>query len=266
MNFSFKNFSLKTPLALIAALPLLSGCEPEAQAAADLATRDGQPSSPTVADPMCTLEARPSAIVSLTDERGDEIAGPHATVTYSLGSSTANHVAPCTDATCEHWRVGYEKSGPISINAAACGGEGATQIDVGMTSDGCHVDTEYVELTVDDANCPTVTTPPPACNPVASPSVVVVPVKKVDDFLLPTDLDSLEISKDERSYPLTCLDEGCTQWVGPWSTTGVFTIEASACGETIRERVEVTRGECSVDTQYVILPFEGRCTPQGVTR
>ena len=100
----------------------------------------------------CTEEARSSVQVTVVDESGN--ASLAATVRYQLnGGDWAN--ADCVvsaEAGCEEWVTGYEQPGTYNIEASSEGYQTATAtVEVLETEDGCHVDTEQVVLTLNNA-------------------------------------------------------------------------------------------------------------------
>lgn len=250
-------------IVLALCMPLAVACSP-----------DYEPDSPEPIDPVvrgaeadvlagapgeCTLEARPSAIVQLVDERGAVIADPSAAVSYTFGDDTTLTPATCLGPDCQRRVTGHERTGHLRITAEACGGTGVTDVDVAMTPDGCHVETRYPRLTVSGADCELpLTAPPEACDTEARPSVVALTALDAGDVWIPVPANSVTMAHADRLLDAVCLDAGCTQWAAAWETPGMFHVQAEACGQTIAAEtaVPMTADDCHVQTQYVPMLFD----------
>lgn len=250
-------------IVLALCMPLTFACgpdyQPDSPEPTDPVLRDAEADVLANAPAECTLEARPSAVVQLVDERGSVIADPRAAVHYAFGDDTTLRPAQCMGPDCERWVAGYETAGQMRITAEACGGTGVTDIEVTMTPDGCHVETRYPRLTVTGADCELpLTAPPEACDTEARPSVVALTALDAGDVWLPVPANSVTMAHGDRLLEATCLDAGCSQWAAAWETPGVFHVEAQACGQTIAAStaVQMTPDECHVQTQYVPMLFD----------
>jgi len=100
----------------------------------------------------CTLEARSSLGIRVTDQTGAPVTD--ATVTASvddeapLGCAASGSLG---DYTCDF----FEREGVFTVRAARAGETASATATVGRTADGCHVDTEALALTVFvDAHAP----------------------------------------------------------------------------------------------------------------
>ena len=84
----------------------------------------------------CTTEARASVQLTVRDEAGGTPSG--AVALYDAGDG----LVPCEDLGSGSFVCGWEVDGPIGITVEAPGHEPADlEVDVGRTSDGCHVET-----------------------------------------------------------------------------------------------------------------------------
>jgi hypothetical protein len=130
------------PLAVSA---LLAACGPGFEVEAN----------PPVMQGVCTLESRPSVRVTVVDARGH--LQREARVTFTLDATperpalcNGNHLR--TDPPCDRWVASYEAPGLYVLTATSADGTRTArqEVTVGETSDGCHVVTEDVRLTLPD--------------------------------------------------------------------------------------------------------------------
>jgi hypothetical protein len=224
-------------------------------------------------DTECTKEARASAIVQFIDSSSGSSAPMFveaSSVWFEFTDDAGSHEtqrAQCLDENCTEWILGYERPGTYEIHATVCGQEYTSRaVTVGMTEDGCHVETEWVQIEVDSSTCrPELTpaedvqSPEPQCSLEARYSVIVDVLGDMEgrDQPVPTERRYFKWSGDEdqRQWPGMCLNEECSQFAAGLEQVGRFEVGAQVCGEVVTTTVAVdkTADGCHVDTQFVTL-------------
>jgi hypothetical protein len=217
-------------------------------------------------DTICTMDAKPSVIVQIVKQ------GPTAPefitadgVRYEVTDSTGHTEtkrAECLDDECTEWILGYEVEGTYVIHADVCGQDYSATAEVTMNEDGCHVDTQWVQIPVDASTCgvkpadvPLANPEPTQCTLEARPSVVANVVVPNGTAMVPFQPDKVWYTwsgdKGGRQIPGTCLDEECSKFAAGREQEGRFTVAAELCGQTFTADVDVGKTEdgCHVDTQ-----------------
>ncbi len=247
---------------------------------------------------VCTLEARPSVTVKFQDETGAPVSAD--SVWFEQVAADANETfrasqrGECVDEACTEWVVGRELPGLFTVHANVCGQMFHERgIEVGMTDDECHVDTEEVAFVVQPCDEVDPTTGmgedrPEGCTNELRASVVVhvtegpagepAPPEAVWWAMKPNTQDA-DLSQaplpdgtfDEGSKPELdkylgyCTDEGCTSWNVGWDAPGHYWIWVRSCGETVVREVDVTMEDsCHVETQDIYVPVpDVKCLKTG---
>ncbi len=100
----------------------------------------------------CTADAVPSVVVDVVDVDGQTFSGEQ--VTWRLDGGDPRP-AECGDDACDRWVAGWDRRGVVTVEAQAVVGSedgGATRYwatdSVNVTGDACHVDTQYLTLTM----------------------------------------------------------------------------------------------------------------------
>ena len=98
----------------------------------------------------CTEEARSSVTVSLVDDAGAAIpAEAEPVVEYAVDGGAAE---PCDSIDGASFVCGYEVAGELTISASASGFAPASEVvEVPMTADGCHVESQSLTLALSPA-------------------------------------------------------------------------------------------------------------------
>ena len=204
-------------------------------------------------DPTCTSEARVSVMVTTIDEGGTHSV-PADEVTYLANNSSVLQQAHCANEDCSQWAVGYEVSGDIVINANACGDTGSATVNVGMTEDGCHVETEHVMIEVDGDRCKDKVELPKVCDGVLYPSIYLYVAEDGGDVYLPVKADAVRYEHQGRTDDAQCIDDPkCASWIAGYGIGGPINLEVEACGKVHEQRVEVEMSEdgCKPIAEYV---------------
>jgi hypothetical protein len=100
---------------------------------------------------FCTLEARPSVVVTVVGPVGTIIEDAHVTFTVNGGPEQAAecHFPSSTPARgCTKWMAGWEASGEFTLTATSADGQSSRQLQVSVSEDRCHVITEDVTITL----------------------------------------------------------------------------------------------------------------------
>jgi hypothetical protein len=204
-------------------------------------------------DPVCTSEARVSVLATTIDKGGTHSV-PADEVTYLANDATAPQQAHCANEDCSLWAVGYEVSGEIVINASACGDTGSATVSVGMTEDGCHVDTQHVMIEVDGDRCQDKIELPKVCDGILYPSVFVYVAEDGGDVYLPVQADSVSYSYLGKTHDAQCVDDPkCANWIAGYGIGGQIDLSVEACGKVYEQRVQVEMSEdgCKPVAEYV---------------
>jgi hypothetical protein len=216
-------------------------------------------------DTVCTLEAVPSVIVQIIDSTDTAHQLTADSVTYTVTDptgATETHRGECLDDECTEWILGYEVEGDYTITAEVCGQTYTGQATVEMDDDGCHVQTEWVNIIADGSACPAeplpITAPPEqACTKESRPSVLVDVFHDSDGSLIPigTDRAFYTVGDQDREAPATCLNPECSSFAAGRELEGTINVNAEVCGSVVSASVDVgmTADGCHVDTQNVIL-------------
>jgi hypothetical protein len=230
---------------------------------------------------VCTLEARPAALLSVVDQYGEPLAGldDEVTLLYTHRGSSGEWSEPreglCVAAGCERWAIGHGIPGEYVVGAFACADHAVSRLRVGMTEDRCHVDTVSARLQLElapscrvaeaidepghDPELPPLDDPAPTrCDPMQpeSPSVVAMTGVIQGDLVIPHPPKELALRYGgaDQAVSMDCLDEGCTTFASQdYSVAGDFRVRAELCGEVITESVSVEAAEdgCGVQTEWV---------------
>jgi hypothetical protein len=173
--------------------------------------------------------------------------------------------AQCLDDKCTEWLLGYERPGTYDVHATVCGQEYSQTITVGVTEDGCHVDTQWVRMEVDSSRCrPELPAGdevqvPSHCSFEARYSVIVDVLGDIEgrDRPVPTDSRYFKWSGDreQRQWPGVCLNPECSQFAAGLEQEGRFEVGAVVCGGLVATTVGVGKTEdgCHVATKHVTL-------------
>ncbi len=221
-------------------------------------------------DTVCTLEAAPSVIVQITAGEGTTAKAITADgVWYEItdaAGGTETVRGECLDDECTEWILGYEQEGTYAIHADVCGQEYEGSATVELTDDGCHVNTQWVQIPVDASTCavepadvPVGQAEPTTCTLESRPSVIVDVAARKGDRLWPMPADRVFFQwsgdKGNREFPGTCLNEDCSQFAAGREQAGEFTVGAEVCGNVFTESVEIGKTEdgCHVDTDRVVI-------------
>lgn len=247
---------------------------------------------------VCTMEARPSVVVKILDETGAPMSADSVWFEHTPDDANetfrASQRAECADEDCTEWVVGREMTGNFTVHANVCGQMFHERgIQVGMTDDDCHVETEEVVFmaepcaAVDPATGVTLDRPE-ECSPELRSSVVVhvtegaagepAPPEAVWWAMKPNTQDA-DLSQaplpdgtfDEGGKPELdkylgyCTDEGCTSWNVGWDQPGHYWVWVRSCGETVVREVDVEMEDrCHVETQHVYVPVpDAKCLKTG---
>ncbi len=201
-------------------------------------------------DTECTMEARASVVLQFINTATD---GPEPEL---LGASevwfdftddngqTETLRGQCMDDECTEWVLGFERPGTYAVHATVCGQEYNRELSVGMTEDGCHVETAWEQIEVDGSRCPPDLEPadelrPPGsqCSLEARYSVIVDVVGDIEgrDHPIATDRSYFKWSgnTDPRQWPGSCLNEDCSKFAAGVEQEGHFEVGAEVCGEVI---------------------------------
>ena len=97
----------------------------------------------------CTDIAFASVSLSVVDDGGVAVADAEATFTVDGGETQI-----CENLGGGSYACGWEQAGNIVVTVAKEGYESATEtVEVGMTDDGCHVEGQVLELTLEEKAC-----------------------------------------------------------------------------------------------------------------
>lgn len=234
---------------------------------------------------QCTLEARPSVVVKVVDKAGEPVSAD--SVFYSRIQDPAvaeprnMRRAECIDEECTEWVAAREEPGIFTVHATACGGTSyESGIVVGMTDDDCHVDTQTIELAIDECPNPSNTVQPGpnfSCGPVKRPAVQVEIWFGEGDEAMRAPADAvwysrIDNTKDKNLQPeppaidptdedainrnmATCNNDECSVWLAGYDDPGYYTVYALTCGTVVEGSVDVPMGDdgCGPQTQRLLL-------------
>lgn len=233
---------------------------------------------------FCTLEARPSVLVSVVGQIDSHLAPlPAARVFYEVHEPPTpkqpTNVRPsrlpeqpnsgempgfCLNETCSMFAAGFEQTGDFEVGAEVCGQVVRASVSVGETSNGCHVDTQHLQLMADASKCKgpqIVSTPPPPpkpeCGTQMTASAFLSPVTDAGDFWMPHPTDNLYFIHEGIRHEGYCAQKAangkCKWWVTGWGLTGRFEAFTETCDvETgVTYTVEMSEDGCHPETQFV---------------
>jgi hypothetical protein len=249
-------------------------------------------------DQECTLEARASVVLTVTTQDGSALtpanvdkvwyrvtdeATPRAAVEPEDGPDPESDLtapdsewklAECFDDSCTKWVLGYETPGNYEIKASVCGNTEIARAFVDMTADGCHVDTEEIELMVDGDGCAEevdkpITNPFPMCTMENRPSMVIELWDPEKGTAVPIEGERVYATYNDESAAINgkCLDDGCSIWAIGIEQDGLFNVYADVCGveSTMEVRVPKTEDECHVETQYKLMEVDSSNCKKPIT-
>jgi hypothetical protein len=234
-----------------------------------------QPPATSPPPTTCSLEARPSVLVSVARRVPGGLI-PFAPTAVHAQWRAVDATAPqtvsgrCLDEGCTRWALGHEQAGTFDVRVEACGETFGQEVEVGKTADGCHVETQQITVLVENAACAeapvTVAAAPVAtpCDLVAAPSAIVTVAQDGGDVLIPVPAAEVWFSTDRRRQPAYCIDPtadggGCSTWVAGWELDGPMTVGTEWCEREVEKsfRVEKTEDGCHVQTRFVSLLVDG---------
>jgi hypothetical protein len=98
----------------------------------------------------CTLEARPSVLVSVMGQVDSHLVPlPADRVFYEVHRpgepSTGQMPGVCLNETCSMFAAGFEQTGSFEVGAEVCGEVITAKVRVDKTSNGCHVNTQQIQ-------------------------------------------------------------------------------------------------------------------------
>lgn len=237
----------------------------------------------TIRQKTCTLEARPSVLVSIVGQvdshlvplpadrvfyRVHEPAAPeHPTTNESPPPevpNTGEMPGICLNEKCSMFAAGFERTGDFEVGAEVCGQVVTANATVGKTSNGCHVQTQQIQLMADASKCeglqvPVATSPnpQPRCDREAHASAFVFPVTDGGDVWIPYPTENLYFMHDGTRYEGYCAQTAangkCTWWVVGWGRTGRFQVFTETCDveSGVLFSVEPSEDGCHPDTEFV---------------
>lgn len=230
----------------------------------------------TLTQKVCTLEARPSVLVNVVGQVGSRLVPlPAEHAVYEVHQPPKPEHPPhsnrgelpgiCLNEACSVFAAGFETTGDFEISAEVCGEVVRTRATVGKTSNGCHVETQHVQLMGDASKCKdplvfaaTPINPRPECDREDMPvSALVFPVTDGGDVWIPYPTAALHYVHDgatHRAYCAQKADNGkCIWWAVSGGHTGRFQAFTETCGiETgVTFSVETTEDGCYPVTEFV---------------
>ena len=215
---------------------------------------------------VCSLEARPAALIGVIDQHGRSLSGlaDDVALLYTHREPSGEWSDPaeglCIDADCQRWAIGYAQPGEYVVGAFACGDYELGRFRVGMTEDGCHVDTVSARLQLDLAPAclseDVVDAEPCDSSEPVNPSVVAMTGVIRGDLVIPQPPSELSLQHRSEDEPdsMDCLDEDCTTHVSDdYGVSGEFRLRAELCGDLITRSVNVEPDVdgCGVETEWV---------------
>ena len=219
-------------------------------------------------DIKCTLEARASVIAQVLAEDDGTVVRVGADRVYYTprGEPNGRELAGmCLNEECSLFSAGFEIEGTITVGAEVCGKVIEEAVNVVKTADGCHVDTQTVQLMTDIRNCesrPAVAeldldALKPDCEPEVHASAFLMPVTDGGDVWLPQPTEALVYVHDDTRHKAMCVqtaDNGkCSLWVTGFGKVGRFQAFTETCGvETaVHYSVEPQADGCYPKTEFV---------------
>lgn len=213
----------------------------------------------------CTLEARPSVVADVVIPNVDRLVPwKPDRVWYEWSGDKGGRQIPgiCLNSECSQFAAGREQVGHFELFAEVCGAVFSTEVEVGETEDGCHVDTESVVIQASVQSCEGgVELEPipahPTCTLEARPSAFIFPVIDGGDVWLPHPTEQLWFEHGDTRHRAFCAQEAengkCTWWIAGYELAGRFRATTETCGEqsSIEFAVEKTADGCHVQTEYL---------------
>jgi hypothetical protein len=218
----------------------------------------------------CTLEARPSVLVSVVGQVDSHLVPlPADRVFYKVHDpehpNSAEQPGICLNEACSLFAAGFETTGGFEIGAEVCGDVITTRVSVGKISNGCHVDTQHVQLMGDASKCdepptdaPTPVNLKPQCDRQdLRASAVVFPVTDGGDVWIPYPTENMVFVHEGQRHQGYCAqraDNGkCTWWTIAGGLTGRFQAFTETCGikSAVSFSVELTEDGCYPETEFV---------------
>jgi hypothetical protein len=269
-----------------ATILLTSACDPDFDGAATLELADGDcevdssidglpieacetalAPELTVTQKVCTLEARASVLVNVVGQVESHLVPLPADRVFYEHAGSGEQPGVCLNDACSLFAAGFETTGGFEIGAEVCGELLTTRVSVGETSNGCHVDTQHVQLMGDASKCQEPLTlaatpiePKPQCDREdMPPSALVFPVTDGGDVWLPYPTEALHFLHDGAIHRGDCAqtaDNGmCTRWVVNGGLTGRFQAFTETCGieSAVSFSVETSEDGCYPETAFVPL-------------
>lgn len=183
----------------------------------------------------CTMEARSSVSVTVTDAAGAPLSD--AAVVYSVDGGAEQACEPMSGGA---WVCGWEVSGVFQITASAEGYEAqSAEVEVGMTEDGCHVVGEVLELAL-----------AATCDPLAVPAAQVFVTDEAGNPVLNAEVRWSLTYADMAPQSCTGIDE--QEFHCGYGQVGDITIEAMAPDlGPFTQDIVVAEGDCGPETVVV---------------
>lgn len=198
--------------------------------------------APSDSGPICTDIAIASVSLSVVDESGAAVADAEATFTVDGGSKQI-----CENTGNGGYACGWEVAGTFEVTVAKEGLESVTEaVVVGMTEDGCHVDGQVLDITLEEK----------VCTAEVVTSVIATLLGSTGETL-----ESPEVSwgyANADMEPVPCRAEGGA-WLCGEDVSGDLEIYGTASGHTTDLEpvtVPMDEAECHAVTQEVALVVE----------
>ena len=251
-------------------------------------------------DPKCTMQANFSVVANLTttDVHGAIVPLSPEKVSYTFipapgegspvdqtkAGAGAKGEKPdhsgerelkvnCFNRECSSFFAGIETEGEFIITAKACGEAVQAIATVGRTEDGCHVDTQFVNLEIDGEACRDLAleaTPVPDQRPECPvtapiPSAYLLPVVQEGDMLRPWPTRQLMYEKeDPQARPaeafcaMPASNGRCSMWVAGFGEYGMFKAWTEACAgvSEVSYTVDPAADGCGPQTSWVTMTVD----------
>lgn len=228
----------------------------------------------------CTLSARPSVIanvVTFLDDMMVPLAPDRAFYRWSGATDKDEQPAVCLNEECSTFAAGYEQVGHFIVGAEVCGETITGEATVEKSADGCHVETQWLNLAVDASKCekideiaaPELPPPPAGCEAEIVASAFLFPVDIEGDMVMAHGTDKLVYIRDGERHDGYCARTGdngkCEWWIAGWGHSGRFEAFTEACGvETAVEySVEMREDGCYPKTEHIYVSVDTRGCIQG---
>jgi hypothetical protein len=213
----------------------------------------------------CTLEARVSVLVSVVGQVESHLMPVPTDRTFYEVQDGGELPGMCINADCSQFAAGFEQTGDFTVGAEVCGQTLTASATVGKTGNGCHVETQQLQLVADVSKCkPPMLQGSPATPQLASQcdvemraSAFVFPVTDGGDVWIPYPTEKLVYVHDGEQHEGYCAQEAangkCTWWVAGFGQTGRFQAFTETCGveSAVSFSVEPREDGCYPDTEFV---------------